>query len=120
MKPLSQLDSLRKHSLVVADTGDIDAVALWKPQDATTNPSLLAKEDGDPGEIIRTICDLVGGPVSAAGEMLPGGDRPAAHASWRAVSRGRSSAAGWRARSPHSATAASNSSNARLRSSPPP
>jgi len=37
----SQLDSLRKHSVVVADTGDIDAVALWKPQDATTNPSLL-------------------------------------------------------------------------------
>jgi transaldolase len=26
---------------VVADTGDIDAVARWKPQDATTNPSLL-------------------------------------------------------------------------------
>jgi len=37
----SQLDSLRKHSTVVADTGDIDAVARWKPQDATTNPSLL-------------------------------------------------------------------------------
>jgi transaldolase len=32
---------------------------------ATTNPSLLAKEDGDPGDIIRRICDLVGGPVSA-------------------------------------------------------
>jgi transaldolase len=37
----SQLESLRRHSLVVADTGDIDAVARWKPQDATTNPSLL-------------------------------------------------------------------------------
>ena len=37
----SQLDSLREHSVVVADTGDIDAVARWKPQDATTNPSLL-------------------------------------------------------------------------------
>ena len=37
----SQLDSLRRHSLVVADTGDIEAVARWKPQDATTNPSLL-------------------------------------------------------------------------------
>ena len=32
---------------------------------ATTNPSLLAKEDGDPGDIIRRICDVVGGPVSA-------------------------------------------------------
>jgi transaldolase len=37
----NQLESLRKHSVVVADTGDIDAVARWKPQDATTNPSLL-------------------------------------------------------------------------------
>ena len=31
----------------------------------TTNPSLLAKEDGDPGEIVRRICDLAGGPTSA-------------------------------------------------------
>ena len=37
----TQLDSLRRHSVVVADTGDIDAVARWQPQDATTNPSLL-------------------------------------------------------------------------------
>jgi len=37
----TQLESLRKYSLVVADTGDIEAVARWKPQDATTNPSLL-------------------------------------------------------------------------------
>ena len=44
----SQLDSLRKHSVVVADTGDIDAVARWKPQDATTNPSLLLAAAQDP------------------------------------------------------------------------
>ena len=37
----SQLESLKNHSVVVADTGDIDAIARWKPQDATTNPSLL-------------------------------------------------------------------------------
>lgn len=37
----SLLDSLRKCSVVVADSGDIDAVAKWRPQDATTNPSLL-------------------------------------------------------------------------------
>jgi len=36
-----QLDALRQHSIIVADTGDIDAIAHWKPQDATTNPSLL-------------------------------------------------------------------------------
>src|SRR5713226_8313645 len=44
----SQLDSLRKHSLVVADSGDIEAVARWKPQDATTNPSLLLASAADP------------------------------------------------------------------------
>ena len=37
----SQLESLKKCSIVVADTGDIDAVAKWRPQDTTTNPSLL-------------------------------------------------------------------------------
>src|SRR2546430_874026 len=44
----NQLESLRKHSVVVADTGDIDAVARWKPQDATTNPSLLLASAADP------------------------------------------------------------------------
>ena len=44
----SQLESLRKHSLVVADTGDVDAVARWRPQDATTNPSLLLASAQDP------------------------------------------------------------------------
>ena len=46
----SNLDSLKKYSLVVADTGDIDAVAKWKPQDATTNPSLLLASAEDPEE----------------------------------------------------------------------
>jgi transaldolase len=45
---MTQLESLRKQSLVVADTGDIDAVARWKPQDATTNPSLLLTSAEDP------------------------------------------------------------------------
>ncbi|MDH3318233.1 MAG: transaldolase [Betaproteobacteria bacterium] len=44
----SQLDSLKRHSTVVADTGDIDAVARWQPQDATTNPSLLLAAAQDP------------------------------------------------------------------------
>jgi transaldolase len=44
----NQLESLKKHSLVVADTGDIEAVARWKPQDATTNPSLLLSSAEDP------------------------------------------------------------------------
>ncbi len=35
------LESLKRYTTVVADTGDIEAIALHKPQDATTNPSLL-------------------------------------------------------------------------------
>ncbi len=38
---MSLLDSLKKHTTVVADTGDIASIARYKPQDATTNPSLL-------------------------------------------------------------------------------
>lgn len=34
-------ESLKKYTTVVADTGDIEAIARHKPQDATTNPSLL-------------------------------------------------------------------------------
>jgi transaldolase len=40
---MSSLEQLKKHTVVVADTGDIDAIAEHKPQDATTNPSLLYK-----------------------------------------------------------------------------
>src|SRR3954451_11109640 len=40
---MSELDSLKKYTTVVADTGDIGAIARYKPQDATTNPSLLLK-----------------------------------------------------------------------------
>ena len=37
-------ESLRKYTTVVADTGDIEAIAHHRPQDATTNPSLLYHE----------------------------------------------------------------------------
>jgi transaldolase len=51
------------------DTGsvaEVEEIAAWGIlSGATTNPSLLAKEDGDPGDIVRRICDLVRGPVSA-------------------------------------------------------
>ena len=72
MKPLSQLDSLRKHSLVVADTGDIDAVALWKPQDATTNPSLLLASAEDPRyrPLVEQAIAQAGGDPAAAMERL--------------------------------------------------
>jgi transaldolase len=51
------------------DTGsvaEVEEIAAWGVlAGATTNPSLLAKEEGDPGEAIVRICELVNGPVSA-------------------------------------------------------
>ena len=38
---MTLLESLKKYTTVVADTGDIQAIAHHRPQDATTNPSLL-------------------------------------------------------------------------------
>jgi transaldolase len=40
---MSQLDSLKRVTTVVADTGDLEAMRQYHPQDATTNPSLLLK-----------------------------------------------------------------------------
>jgi transaldolase len=40
---MNSLDQLKRHTVIVADTGDIDSIARNKPQDATTNPSLIAK-----------------------------------------------------------------------------
>jgi transaldolase len=45
---MSLLDSLKKYTIVVSDTGDIEAIGKLKPQDATTNPSLLFKAAQQP------------------------------------------------------------------------
>jgi transaldolase len=68
----SQLESLRQHSVIVADTGDIDAIAKFRPQDATTNPSLILKAAQDPryARIVRAA-------VSAAGSRSEPGWREA-------------------------------------------
>ncbi|KAE8607267.1 hypothetical protein XENTR_v10011102 [Xenopus tropicalis] len=41
MEESSALDQLKQHTVVVADTGDFNAIEVYKPQDATTNPSLI-------------------------------------------------------------------------------
>ncbi len=38
---MNLLEQLRRHSTVVADTGDIEAIKFYQPTDATTNPSLI-------------------------------------------------------------------------------
>lgn len=44
----NKLDQLREMSTVVADTGDIEAVRQFKPQDCTTNPSIVLAALGSP------------------------------------------------------------------------
>jgi transaldolase len=39
----SKLDQLKQMTTVVADTGDFEAISLYSPEDATTNPSLILK-----------------------------------------------------------------------------
>ena len=41
--PMNQLDALKQYTTVVADTGDFLQLAQFRPQDATTNPSLILK-----------------------------------------------------------------------------
>ena len=40
---MNQLEALRQFTTVVADTGDFHQLAQFRPQDATTNPSLILK-----------------------------------------------------------------------------
>jgi transaldolase len=42
-REMNKLDQLKSMTQVVADTGDLDAIIRYQPQDATTNPSLLLK-----------------------------------------------------------------------------
>jgi len=43
MSKSNQVEQLKEYTIVVADTGDVDAIKRLKPQDATTNPSLIFK-----------------------------------------------------------------------------
>ncbi|MBM7059170.1 transaldolase [Pseudomonas sp. UL073] len=56
----SKLDQLKAITTVVADTGDIDAIARLKPVDATTNPSLLLKAAALP-RYAQLLQDAIGG-----------------------------------------------------------
>ncbi len=45
---MNQLEQLQQFTTLVADTGDIESIRSYKPEDATTNPSLLLKAVGLP------------------------------------------------------------------------
>ena len=68
-----------------ADLNDLETLASWGVlSGVTTNPTLLAKVEGEEDEIYRRVCELVDGPISAEvvaearGEMIAEGKRLAA------------------------------------------
>jgi transaldolase len=67
---MNLLESLKRCTTIVADTGDIAAIAEYRPQDATTNPSLLYQAAQDP-----RYQQLIDGPLQAA--MALSGDAKA-------------------------------------------
>ena len=67
---MNLLESLKRCSTVVADTGDIDAINQYKPQDATTNPSLIYQAAQKP-----EYADLLDDAIQYA--LKTPGERPA-------------------------------------------
>jgi len=67
---MNLLESLKRHTTVVADTGDIDAINKYKPQDATTNPSLIFQAAQKP-EYAEFLDDAIQHALKSPG------DRPA-------------------------------------------
>ena len=67
---MNLLESLKRYTTVVADTGDIEAINLYKPHDATTNPSLINAAARKP-----EYASLLDDAIQYA--MMYPGDRPA-------------------------------------------
>jgi transaldolase len=73
---MTLLESLKQYTVVVADTGDIDAIHQYKPQDATTNPSLLYHAAQMPAyrhlveEAIEQASEIGGSRDDMAGEFI--------------------------------------------------
>jgi len=68
---MNQLDALKQHTTVVADTGDFHQIARFRPQDATTNPSLILKavQKAEYAPLLRAAV-AAGGGVDAIVERL--------------------------------------------------
>jgi len=82
---MSLLDSLKRVTTVVADTGDLEAMKHYHPQDATTNPSLLLKASQQP-----QYRHLVDAALADAGKLgLPEASRIEAFMDRLAVNFGR-------------------------------
>ena len=67
---MNQLEQLKQYTTVVADTGDFHAMEVFKPHDATTNPSLILKAVQKPEYqplLAQTVADHQG---KGAGEII--------------------------------------------------
>ena len=64
---MNQLDALKAHTVVVADTGHFRDLARYAPRDATTNPSLILKAVQQP-EYAPLLAEAV---AAHRGEPLP-------------------------------------------------
>ena len=69
---LSQLEQLKKFTKVVADTGDFESMAAFKPHDATTNPSLILQAATKPEYAFildKAVADLKGSSKTGAAQI---------------------------------------------------
>jgi len=68
---MTLLESLKRYTTVVADTGDIDAIARRRPHDATTNPSLLCHAAQMPAyrHLVDEASVLASGRRTSRGQM---------------------------------------------------
>ncbi|WP_432700976.1 transaldolase [Kluyvera cryocrescens] len=70
---MNQLEQLKQHTIIVADSGDIDSIMAYQPEDATTNPSLIYKAAQLPQyqNLIKETVAAVKSRVQGA-KVLPG------------------------------------------------
>jgi len=69
---MNQLDQLKQHTVVVADTGDFESMRAYKPQDATTNPSLILAASQKPeyrSIVDKAISEFKDSSLSSAGKV---------------------------------------------------
>ena len=69
---MNQLEQLKQHTIVVADTGDFEAMKAYKPRDATTNPSLILQASQKPeykSLVDQAVAEHKSSPLSGAAKI---------------------------------------------------
>lgn len=68
----NQLESLKKYTTIVADTGDFQSIAEYTPQDATTNPSLILKasQQAEYSALVdKAVAEFADSPLTGAAKI---------------------------------------------------